>query len=162
MSWLNDILGLDAKDLEPSQMAARAFVMYFVALVLIRLSGLRMLGKQTPFDYLTVLMLGAMLGRSIVAGQSFGGSILAAFVIILLHRISAWLALKNKAAGSALKGDAVPLIKDAMMLKENMDKTQITRSDIEEAMRSELNTTDLSKIKDAYLERSGKISIIEK
>jgi uncharacterized membrane protein YcaP (DUF421 family) len=162
MDWLKELLGTHAEELEPHQMAARAVVMFAVSLVLIRISSLRLLGKQTAFDHLTVLMLGAMLGRAIVVAQSMTGSILAASVIILLHRVSAWVTFKSRFAGSLIKGRALQLIKDQEYVDQNLSKAHITKNDIEEALRTELNSTDISKIKEAWLERSGKISIIEK
>ena len=136
MGLITDLLGLESKELLPYQMASRAVVMYIVSIILIRFSGLRLLGKQTPFDHLTVLILGAMLGRAIVAGQSFGGSILAAIVILLLHRLSAWLSFKSRKAGSLLKGEPVPLIKNSGILEKSLAKTQITKNDLEESVRS--------------------------
>lgn len=162
MEWLKELLGTHSAELEPQQMAARAVVMFAVSLVLIRISSLRLLGKQTAFDHLTVLMLGAMLGRAIVVGQSMAGSILASTVIILLHRISAWITFNSRFAGSVIKGKPIQIIKDEAYLDSNLSKAHITKNDIEETLRQELHSDDLSKIKDAYLERSGKISIIEK
>ena len=162
MEWLKELLGTHTENLEPQHMAARAVVMFAVSLVLIRISSLRLLGKQTAFDHLTVLMLGAMLGRAIVVGQSMAGSILAATVIIILHRISAWITFKSRFAGSIIKGKALQLIKDEEYIDSNLSKAHITKNDIEEALRVELKSTDPSRIKEAFLERSGKISIIEK
>ena len=162
MDWVKELLGMHTENLEPPHMAARAVVMFAVSLVLIRISSLRLLGKQTAFDHLTVLMLGAMLGRAIVVGQSMGGSIIAATVIILLHRISGWIAFKSRFAGKLIKGKPIQIIKDSEFIEANLSRAHVTRNDIEETLKLELHSDDLSKIKDAYLERSGKISIIEK
>jgi len=162
MNFISNILGLDSDDLLAYQMAARAFVIFTIALVFIRIAGLRTLGKQSAFDHLTVIILGAILGRTIVASQSFEGSILAAFVIMIMHRLIAWLSFKNKKAGKLFKGNPIPLIKDNVDREANMRKTHITKDDILEALRTELNTDDLSKLKDAYLERSGKISVVKR
>jgi uncharacterized membrane protein YcaP (DUF421 family) len=161
MDWLNDLLGLHELDLKAYQMVARAIVIFFISLVLIRIAGMRTLGKQSAFDHLTILLLGAMLGRSIVTNQSFGGTLLAALTVILLHRLIALITYYSRAAGSMFKGDSVVLIKDNQKQIPNMKKSHITMNDIFESLRAELNTDDYNKIKDAYLERSGKISIVE-
>lgn len=162
MDWFTNILGLDAGELKAYQMMARAVVMFFTSFIFLRIAGIRLLGKLSAFDHLTVLMLGAMMGRAIVTSQSFGGTLLAAFTIILLHRIAAVLSYHNKAAGAIFKGEPIALIKDNEEQRPNMKQAHITIHDIMEALRSELNTEDFSKIKNAYLERSGKISIVEK
>jgi uncharacterized membrane protein YcaP (DUF421 family) len=43
-----------------------------------------------------------------------------------------------------------------------MRKTSITRRDILEALRSEKGLTSMDAVEDAYLERSGKVSVIKK
>ena len=162
MDWLTNILGLNENDLKSYQMVARAIIMFFSGLTLLRMSVIRMLGKQSAFDHLTVLVLGAIMGRGIVTNQSLGGTLLAALTIILLHRFIAWITYRSKKAGVIFKGEPIALIKDNEDQEANMRKTNITRNDICESLRINLHTDDYNKIKDAYLERSGKISIIEK
>ena len=160
--FLEDLLGLDTADLEAYQMVARAVLVFFAAMFFIRISGLRMLGKQSTFDHLTILILGAVMGRAIVASQSLTGTLAAAFIVIMLHRFVGWITFKNTFAGYMFKGSSVQLIKDNVFDESNMAKTQVTKNDIMIALRTELNTDDFSAIKDAYLERSGKISIVKK
>ena len=62
MDWLTNILGLNENDLKSYQMVARAIIMFFSGLTLLRMSVIRMLGKQSAFDHLTVLVLGAIMG----------------------------------------------------------------------------------------------------
>jgi uncharacterized membrane protein YcaP (DUF421 family) len=162
MDWLTNILGLNENDLKSYQMVARAIIMFFSGLTLLRMSVIRMLGKQSAFDHLTVLILGAIMGRGIVTNQSLVGTLLAALTIILLHRFIAWITYRSKKAGVIFKGKPIALIKDNEDQEANMRKTNITRHDICESLRINLHTDDYSKIKDAFLERSGKISIIEK
>lgn len=162
MDWFTNILGLNEDDLKSYQMVARAIIMFFSGLTLIRISGIRLLGKQSAFDHLTVLILGAIMGRGIVTNQSLGGTLLAALTIILLHRFIAWITYRSKKAGVIFKGEPIVLIKDNEDQEANMRKTNITRHDICESLRINLHTDDYDKIKDAYLERSGKISIVEK
>jgi uncharacterized membrane protein YcaP (DUF421 family) len=160
--FLENLLGLHTDDLEAYQMAARAVLIFFVAMLYIRISGIRMLGKQSTFDHLTILILGSVMGRAIVAAQSLPGTLVAAFILIMLHRLVGWLTYKYTLAGFMFKGTSVQLIKDNLFNESNMAKTQITKNDIMIALRTELNTDDFNEVKDAYLERSGKISIVKK
>src|SRR5438046_4625299 len=100
MELLNDLLGLDAEKLEAYQMIFRAIIVFFTTLIFIRIAGIRTLGKQSSFDTLTSLMLGAIMGRAVVTEQSFFGSILATLVLMLLHRLVAWVTFKSKKAGA--------------------------------------------------------------
>lgn len=163
MEVIENLFGLDEHKLETYQMIARAFVIFFVALLLIRVSGIRTLGKQSAFDNLTALILGAIMGRAIVsAEQPFFGSILATLVIMVLHRVVAWITYRSKKMGVILKGRELLLIKNGEPNKKNMKQTHITREDILETLRKDVNVPSLDTIKEVYLERSGEISFIKK
>jgi uncharacterized membrane protein YcaP (DUF421 family) len=163
MEVIENLFGLDEHKLETYQMIARAFVIFFVALLLIRVSGIRTLGKQSAFDNLTALILGAIMGRAIVsAEQPFFGSILATLVIMVLHRVVAWITYRSKKMGIILKGRELLLIKNGEPNKKNMKQTHITGEDILETLRKDVNVPSLDTIKEVYLERSGEISFIKK
>ncbi len=162
MTSLNDILGLDAKELNEYQMVARAFVAFFISLILIKIAGLRTFGKQSAFDNMTSLMLGAIMGRAVVTTQSFLGSVLASLLIMLLHRLLAWISFKSKLAGRFIKNENIILMKDGRKYFKNMAKVHITEEDILEAARHDANISGMDEIKEAYLERSGYISIVKK
>lgn len=162
MDTIQDIFGLDADKLMTYQMMARAVLIFFISLALIRISGIRTLGKTSAFDQLTALMLGAIMGRVVVsAQQSFFGSILAACVIMLLHRLVSWATFKSKKAGLIFKGKSVLLFKDGQKLQDNLAKTNITEADILEALRRNVNVSSLEEVKEVYLERSGEMSFIK-
>jgi uncharacterized membrane protein YcaP (DUF421 family) len=162
MISFNEILGLNASELNEYQMVARAFVIFFVSLIFIRVSGLRTFGKYTTFDNITSIMLGAIMGRAIVTNQSLLGSFLATLLIMLLHRILAWISFKSKEAGKIIKNEKIILMKDGRKNLENMSKVHISDEDILEAARQDANISSMKEIKEAHLERSGYISIVKK
>jgi uncharacterized membrane protein YcaP (DUF421 family) len=162
LDFIAEILGLYDPDLTALQMAARAFILFFVTLILIRVAGLRTLGKQSAFDTLTLFMLAGVMSRAIVTEQSFGGSLLAATVLVLLHRLIAYVSFKNKKIGYILKGGNILLLKNGKKLDKNLLKTHVTDEDIEEAIRKEINCNSLGNVEEVNLERSGYISITKK
>lgn len=142
-------------------MVARAVIIFFTSLVFVRIAGIRTLGKQSAFDTLTSLMLGAIMGRAVVTNQSFFGSILATLVLMLLHRLMAGIAFRNKKIGAVIKGKSLLHMKSGKKEQKNLTRSFITEADILEALRHDANITSLDKIKEVYLERSGDISIIK-
>ena|SRR5688572_25397378 len=161
MESIENLLGLDAEKLTAYQMAARAFVVFFISLILIRVAGIRTLGKQSSFDTVTSLMLGAIMARAIVTNQPFFESMFAALVLMLLHRFVAWITFKSSGVGKILKGNNILLMKDGKKQHKSMAQYHITEEDILETLRKDTNLTSLDKIKEVYLERSGEISIIK-
>lgn len=158
---LNYLLGFDNSIVEPHQMAARAAVVFFLALAYVRTGGLRMLGKQSAYDSLTALMLGAILGKAVVSPDSFIGTLLAAFVIMILHRSVAWVTFKSSWAGSILKGKSIVLFQNNRPVIENLNRVHITENDLQEAVRKNLNMDDMSHVKEIYMDRSGELSVIK-
>lgn len=156
------MLGLDAEKLNAYQMGARAVVVFFVSLLLVRVAGIRTLGRQSAFDTLTALMLGAIMGRAVVTDQSFFGSILATFIIMLLHRLVSWITFRSRKAGKVLKGEALILMKDGTKNESHLLRGHITDEDMEEAMRRSANINKKEDVKEIYLERSGEISVVKK
>ncbi len=162
MELIENILGIDVEKLQNYQMVDRAIVIFFVAILLVRVSGIRTLGKQNAFDNLTSLMLGAIMGRAVVAAeQPFFGSILATLVIMLLHRLISWITFRSKKSGLIFKGTDILLVKDGQKFQKNLQKTNITDEDILEALRKDLNVSSLDKVKQVTLERSGEISFVK-
>ena len=159
--YLNYLLGFDNNGVEDHQMAVRAAVVFFIALAYVRTGGLRMLGRQSAFDSLTALMLGAILGKAVISPDSFLGTLLAALVIMVLHRLTAWITFKSSWMGSILKGKPILLFKNNKPVIKNLSRVHITENDLHEAVRKNLNVDDMSHVKEIYMERSGELSVIK-
>jgi uncharacterized membrane protein YcaP (DUF421 family) len=160
--YLNHLLGFDNSTVEAHQMAVRAAVVFFIALIYVRTGGLRMLGRQSAFDSLTALMLGAILGKAVISHDSFLGTLLAAFVIMILHRLMAWLTFKSSWFGSILKGKSIILFQNNEPVFKNLSRVHITENDLLEAVRKNLNVDDMNYVKEIYMDRSGELSVIKK
>ena len=152
----------EGKELNPLQMAIRALIVFLITLVLIRFSGRRTFGMLSPFDNVIGVLLGAILSRAVIGASPFLSTIIAAFVIVFLHRFFAWIALYNDVFGSLIKGNAKIIYKDEKIIRNNMKRFFITDKDLIEEIRLQGNVESLDEIKSAYVERDGKISIIKK
>src|ERR1700741_3224100 len=123
---INEIFG-SGDDLSPLQMAARAFVMFFIALLLIRLAGMRIFGIKTAFDNIIVIMLGAILSRGVTGSSPFFSTVSAAAAMILVHKILAWLAIKHIWVGKIVKGYRRSLYHSGEIREENLRKTSLSK-----------------------------------
>lgn len=161
MKFLNDWWGIN-ENISPLEIAARAAVMFFVALLLIRLSGMRPFGKGEPFDNIITFLIGGILSRGVVGATPFFSTIAAMIAILAIHKVLAKLAIYNKWIGAKIKGDKIILYKDGNFIKTNMHRVSITEHDIMEDLRLEVQMSSLEKIKEVYMERTGKISFVKK
>lgn len=136
---------------------------YFaVAVTIIRISNKRIFGKHSAFDIVLGIILGSILSRAITANSPFFPTIIAATVLVLLHRLLGLLAYKSDWLELLVKGHHEMLIKNGQIQWEQMSRLNISRDDIDEAMRKEGNTVNIESVKYEFLERSGDISIILK
>ena len=158
---INDVFG-SGQELTPLQMSVRAFVMFFITLALIRFGGLRIFGKKTAFDNVLVIMLGAVLARGVVGASPFLSTIAGGAVMVIIHRILGWLAMKYTWVGKIVKGIHRSLYKNGEFNLKNMQMTQISKDDLKEGLRLEINSDNFDNVKEALIEKNGQISIVKR
>ncbi len=159
----NTLVGVDDPTLTWWQMSFRAVGVFFAALIIIRIGSHRIFGKNTAFDIILGIIYGSVLSRAITGNAPFWPTIAAAFTLVLLHKGLAMLAYHTSfGVGNVIKGRPQVLIKNGQMQNDALRATSITENDLLEAARSTGAVTDLSQVTEAYLERSGDISIILK
>jgi len=153
-------LGRDLETVNSGQMALRAILIYVLALLLVRIGSKRILGQATAFDVIVAIMLGSVLSRAINGSAPFVPTILASGALVGLHWVFAALAYHTSFFGPLVKGEPRLLIKDGKVQVEGMRAAKLSDNDLEQALRLHSRQQDPSKIKRAYLERNGSISII--
>ena len=153
-------LELEVGDVDVIQMALRTVVIYLFTLAIVRIGSKRFLSKATAFDVIVSIMLGSIMSRAINGSAPFVPTLAAGVILLGLHWFFAFLAFRTDWFGSLVKGAPTLLIKDGEIQSKGMRQGRITRNDLIEALRQQTNQTDPSKIQRAYLERSGKISVI--
>ncbi len=163
MNKFYELIGEGTENPTPMQMAIRAAIIFTIALILIRFSGRRAFGQRSPFDTVIAILLGAILSHSIVKSDvPFWGPITAASVICVLHFLFAFITTYSRVFGEIIKGKAKVLYQDGVKHRKHMSSSFITDNDLQEGIRKAAKVDDISKVKEAWLERDGSISIIEK
>lgn len=152
----------EGKGLNALQMSDRGIVIFFVALILIRISGRRSFGVRTPLDNIISISLGAIMSRAVVGASDFVPVVVCCFVIVLLHRLFGWLIASSKAFGRFIEGDKMVLFEWGKFQHKTMKKVLVCQEDIMQGVRKSALTDDMSKIEKVYMERNGEISSIKK
>jgi len=161
MEILYRIFG-EGKDLSTMQMCARAVVIYFIALIMLRISGRRTFGKKTAFDNTIAIILGAILSRAVVGASEFVPTVACSLSLVLLHRCLAWVSLRSKTIKHLLQGASIPLYKDGKLNKDNMDTSLITEGELIEDMRLKANIGRLAQAEEIYMETNGEVGVVKK
>ena len=161
MNLLIQIFGA-GKELNTLQVCARGFVIFFIALLLIRLSGRRSFGLHTPLDNIISILLGAVLSRAVTGASAFVPVMSVCFLIVLLHRFFTWVLVRNKKIRELCEGKKILLFENGVFIQHNLTNALVSKEDILQAMRISLLSEDLVKVEKIYMERNGKISIVKK
>lgn len=161
MELLYDLIGESQNSIDWWQMAIRAFIVFILTLIMVRMGATRIFGRNSAFDIVMGVILGSVLSRAITGNSPFIPTIIAAAFLIILHMLFAFLSLENHKIGWLVKGKESCLIRDGKMQTDQMMRCQITENDLLESLRIK-GKKDISLVKHAYLERSGEISIIFK
>jgi uncharacterized membrane protein YcaP (DUF421 family) len=152
----------EGRDLDTLQMCSRAFVIFFITLALIRISGRRTFGKRSAFDNTSAIILGAVLSRAVVGASPFVPTVACCLVLVLLHRGLAWISIKNKLVGQLIKGDEIPLYRNGKLNEENLRKSLLSENDLLSDVRLKGNVKTLNEVSEIYMETGGEVSIIKK
>jgi uncharacterized membrane protein YcaP (DUF421 family) len=160
---LQTLLGISSqpKELTFLQISVRGVIVFIATLAMVRLSSKRSLAEKTAFDAVLVVIIGSMLSRAINGSAAFLPTLGSGFVLVLLHRLFGLTAYYSHAFGVLLKGKPAVLVQNGRLQHKNMLWNHISEHDLQEDMRLEAKTEDLSKIKTARVERSGDISFIK-
>jgi uncharacterized membrane protein YcaP (DUF421 family) len=155
-------LGVEPKDLTFVQISLRGIIVFLATLITVRLGHKRSLTRKTPFDAILLIILAAVLSRAINGSAPFFATIGGGVILMLLHRLFAYLAYYSHGFGILVKGRPETIVRDGECDFPMMQRNHVSIHDLEEDMRLNGNIDDLSKVRLARVERSGDISFIKK
>jgi uncharacterized membrane protein YcaP (DUF421 family) len=154
-------LGIEPKQLTFLQISLRGIIVFVATLVMVRISSKRSLAEKTAFDATLLVIIASVLARAINGSAPFLPTLGSGFVLVLLHRFLALTAYYSHGFGILIKGKPAVLVENGKLQRRNMSLNHISEHDLQEDMRLDAATEDLSKIKVARVERSGDISFIK-
>jgi uncharacterized membrane protein YcaP (DUF421 family) len=144
------------------QMSVRATIVFFITLILIRIGGVRIFGRRSAVDTIIVIIMGSVLARGIVGASPFLATLAASAAMIVIHRVLGLLSTKYRGIEITIKGNHVLLYSNGKIIAKNLEKTSLSKEDLEESLRLETKSNSLEKVETAYLETNGRISFIMK
>jgi len=142
--------------------ALRAALVYAAGLFLVRLGKSRMISRATALDVILGFVLGSLLSRGITGSASVASTVVGAAVLISLHWLATEVAEYVPWFEGLLKGHVYVLIENGVIKEENLKRSHLTRSELEEQLRLNGQVEHPEDVKIAYKERRGEISVIRK
>jgi uncharacterized membrane protein YcaP (DUF421 family) len=161
--FLASLLGLAAepKNLTFIQISLRGIIVMVAALVMIRLGTKRSLAEKTAFDAVLLIVLASALARAINGNAAFFPTLGGTFVLVLTHRLFGSIGCRWHAFGMLIKGQPDVIVENGNVNWKVLRRNHISKHDLEEDLRLNAKTENISKIRIARVERSGDISFIK-
>lgn len=141
-------------------MALRAVIIYAFTLAIVRLGSRRFLARPSAFDVIVAIMLGSVMSRAIDGSAPFLPTLLAGGVLLGMHWLFAIVAVHTDWLGPIVKGEPVLLIEDGTVQQPGLRRAHLTSEDLAEALRLSAGHADPSRIRRAYMERNGQVSVV--
>lgn len=159
---IDQLLGLHlaAKDISIWQMSLRGFVVFLLAIAIIRLGDERFMGRHTALDVMLGIVFGSVVSRAITGTAPFFPTLAASVVLVAMHWTFSAIAFRSRGFGRIIKGKTHKLVNDGEIDWNEMRISHISENDLKEALRQHGHRDNLENIESAYLERNGSISII--
>jgi uncharacterized membrane protein YcaP (DUF421 family) len=151
----------EGRDLDALQMAVRAFVVFFVALVLVRISGRRSFARRSAFDNIVVIVLGAVLSRPIYGASPFWPVVSGAGVLVVIHRLIGVLTSRFPAIENIVKGHPYTLWRDGKLNERAMLRNELSHGDLDSAVRTQAHRSHYTEVSEIHVETSGELSIVD-
>ena len=162
--FFDGTLGLSAasaNDLTTAQVCIRAVIVYFVLILFVRLGKKRFFGQATAFDVVLVIMIGSLASRAVSGTAPFVATLAATFIFIVVHWLISYFSESSPTLSFLVKGHDTRLIKNGRVDRKALREAHMSTDDLAEDLRQQGIATH-EQVKEARLERSGRLSVIKK
>lgn len=140
----------------------RTIILYFVIVILLRLTGKRQIGQLEISELVTAFMISELASSPITDNSIpllYG--VIPAVTLVCLEVFLSYASMKSRTFRRLITGRALPLVYKGKIDKDQMNKARITVEELLSAMRCN-SISCMSDVEYAFLEPNGTISIIPK
>jgi uncharacterized membrane protein YcaP (DUF421 family) len=157
---LNHIFGPD-QGISWQQECARAVLIFFYGLLLVRVAGRRVFGRWSAIDIVVSIIVGSNLSRALTGNAPLWGTLAATTALMLLHWALAQGAARVRWISRLLEGAPIRLAEGGEQDDASLRRHGVSLADIHEALRDK-GLEHVSQTRLVNLEPSGKVTILTK
>lgn len=137
-------------------------IVYFSVMLLMRVMGKRQLAQLETFDLVIALLISEIASVPLDSPEKpLLQGIMPALLLVVLYFITARLSMKSRKFASLVEGSPAVIVKDGVILKDVMQRSNYSVSDLTEALRLK-GYDDIALLDCVILETSGHISAFPK
>lgn len=138
----------------------RVSIMYLYALALVRISGKQSLGQLTAMDFVVTLIIGDLFDDVFWVEVPIVQGLVAFAVIVLMHMLVTFLSSRSVSFYRLVTSPARLMIKDGKLVLKNLHREWLHPETLQSDIRMK-GEEHLKEIKEAWVESSGKVSVIK-
>jgi uncharacterized membrane protein YcaP (DUF421 family) len=140
----------------------RIFSIMALVLILILKTGRRKIGELPVFDFLSIIILGSVVGADIADPQiKHLPTAYSVVLIVIIQNSISYFVIKSRKFGRKVTFEPIVVIQNGEFIKENMKKLKYSIENICMFLR-EKGVFDLNEVEFAIIEDSGNLSVLKK
>jgi uncharacterized membrane protein YcaP (DUF421 family) len=144
-----------------ARIVANTAAIYLLLLLIFRVSGRRTLNETTTFDLVLLLIIGETTQQAMIGtDDTVPGAAIAIVCLVSLDMSIGYLKRVFPAFDVLLEGKPILLIREGQIQHAAMKANGLDEQDLLEAARLSHGLVDMEDVRQAALERDGKISIV--
>ncbi len=145
-----------------ARIVANTSGIYLLLLVIFRIAGRRTLAETSTFDLLMLLIIGETTQQAMIGNDdnSIASAAVAILSLVSLDMGITYLRKASPAFDRLLEGKSILLIHEGKIRQAALDAHSLDLEDLKEAARLSHGLTNMADVRQATLERDGKISIV--
>jgi uncharacterized membrane protein YcaP (DUF421 family) len=156
---LDSIFGITGQT-TVTQECARAAVVFFYGLALVRVAGRRVFSQSTALDIIVAIVTGSSLSRALTGNADLFGTLAATTLLMVLHWMLARASARWPRLSAITEGLSIPLGQRGKLDRDALARHAVSRAALDEALRGAgLDTAAGTRL--IVLEPSGKISVLK-
>ncbi|MGG0656783.1 DUF421 domain-containing protein [Rummeliibacillus pycnus] len=142
--------------------AFRMIFLYFVILIIFKLMGKREVGELSVMDLVIFVLIADVASFAVDEPErNLFESILPMIILLIIQITISYISLKSKKIRDKIDGDPTTIIRDGVLLEDEMRKQRYNLDDLFQQLR-EQQIGSIQKVAYAFLEPSGNLSIFMK
>jgi uncharacterized membrane protein YcaP (DUF421 family) len=144
------------------EIVVRATIVYGIIFLLLRGTRKRALAELSPFEMVMLVTFGDIVQQGVTQEDySLTGVVLATGTFAFWISVMTWLSWRSDRARRIIEGVPMVIVEDGEPVEATLALEQMPLAELMEAARQQ-GIADLSSVRLAVLEPSGKISFIER
>lgn len=146
---------------EAGKAVVNVLIVFLTLLAAFRLLGKRELGRLSPFDFVTLMLVPEILSNAIQGQESVVSGLAGLSTLLLLVLVTSVLAYRFGPVERVVEAEPALLVADGRLITHTLDNERIQPSEVFSEMRKQ-GLEHLSQVKWAVLESSGTITFVPK